>query len=90
MIVFDELAKILAAPIKRRNALKLAGRIFSGGVLTSLAVAQTDDATCKKGTYRCHKQGFDKCIHGKWVFFKCPPGTTCRPIGVSIECLPGE
>jgi carbohydrate binding protein with CBM19 domain len=89
MIVFDEIAKILAAPMGRRNALKLAGKVLTGGVLANLVLGQTYDATCKKGTSRCHGQGFEKCIHGKWVFFKCPPGTTCRPSGSSIECLPG-
>jgi len=88
MIVFDELAKILAARMERRNALKLAGKAITGGVLASLAVGQTHAKTCKDGTMRCHGQGFDTCEHGKWVFSKCAPGTTCVQNGLTILCEP--
>jgi hypothetical protein len=88
MIVFDELAKILAAPMGRRKALKLAGKAITGGVLASLAVGQTHAKTCKDGTMRCHGQGFDTCEHGKWVFSKCAPGTTCVQNGLTILCEP--
>src|SRR5580700_4193983 len=49
MIVFDELARILAAPMRRRNALKLAGKVLTGGVLASLAVGPSH-ATGKDST----------------------------------------
>jgi hypothetical protein len=89
MIILDELAKIMAAPIKRRNALRLAAKVLIGGALASLVVGQTIDTTCKNGTFRCKGQGFDECAHGKWVFFKCPPGTECRPMaGGTIVCEP--
>jgi hypothetical protein len=87
MIVFDELARILAAPMRRRNALKLAGKVLTGGVLASLAVGPSH-ATCKDGRSRCHGQGFDECKDGKWVFFRCPPGTACVPNGRTILCEP--
>jgi hypothetical protein len=87
MIILDELAKIMAAPIKRRNALRLAAKLLTGGVIANLVFGQTHDVTCKNGTFRCKGQGFDECIHGKWVFFKCPPGTRCHQMaGGTIAC----
>lgn len=89
MIVFDELAKILAAPTERRNALKLAGKVLTGGVLASLVAGQTHAKTCTDGTYRCHGQEIEICDHGKWVLLvKCPPQHACimLPNGLA-RCL---
>jgi hypothetical protein len=60
--IFDEMARVLAKPLPRRHALKLAAGVLAGGVLGALGVKQAaaQDATpakCKVGTLACGKQG---------------------------------
>ena len=55
--VFDDVARILASPLPRRQALKLVGGALAGGVLGALGVnpaaAQSNATKCKIGTFAC-------------------------------------
>jgi hypothetical protein len=59
--LFDDVARILAKPAPRRQALKLAAGVFAGGVLAALGVkpasAEDSPAACKAGYTACGKSG---------------------------------
>src|SRR5436309_3652291 len=54
--LFDDLARILARPMPRRQAFRLVGKTFGAAVLATLGVGvgrADGPATCPGGTLRC-------------------------------------
>ena len=57
--LFDDVARILAKPAPRRQALKLAAGVFAGGILGALGVGRASDADikCLPGKVACGAHG---------------------------------
>ncbi len=56
--LLDDVARILAKPAPRRQALKLAAGVFAGGILAALGLkADGPDITCKPGYVACGNHG---------------------------------
>jgi hypothetical protein len=81
--LFDDVARILAKPAPRRQALKLAAGVLAGGFLGALGVKQAagQDAnpqTCPAGYTKCGNKG--RC---------CAPGKKCCITGTRAPfCVP--
>jgi hypothetical protein len=53
-VFFDDLSRILASPMPRRQTFKLIGAALGGAVITSLGFGQADSTTsCRNGETQC-------------------------------------
>ena len=91
--LFDDVSRIIAGPVSRRQALRLVGRTVGGGVLASLGLASGFRAfgapagvACSKG----HCPSGDFCCGTGASAICCPTGyTCCGPPGSPFCCAPG-
>lgn len=88
--LFDDVARILAKPTERRQALKLAAGVFAGGVLSALGVKRAfgQDAQperCKAGYTACGTKGLC-CPNTKKCCITSTRGPFCAPSLQDICC----
>jgi hypothetical protein len=104
--LFDDVARILAKPAPRRQALKLAAGVLAGGILGSLGFGQDSgpDIRCKSpktvcGTVCCSKAQQCCATSPQSVLFcvlkthTCCGNTGCKPNTVccaGVCCAPHE
>jgi hypothetical protein len=72
---FDDLSRVLARPIPRRQALRLAAAALAGGALAALRPATAHAAVCTPGELQ---GGATTCPPFGGNFARCcPPGSSC-------------
>jgi hypothetical protein len=103
--LFDDISRVIASPISRREAFKRVGGTVGGAVLASLGLgrafpglAATEPVTCGPNEFSCGngsnatccKAGL-KCCKGGNVALCCAPGSTCCGPGENVKCCsPGQ
>lgn len=70
--LFDELSRIVASPMPRRQGLRLIGSALVGAVLAPLGFAVADDLPCERPHETCG-HGVNSCSGGKC----CKSDFTC-------------
>ena len=55
--LLDDVARILAKPAPRRQALRLAAGVFAGGLLGALGMKAAEPDRCKSGYTACGTKG---------------------------------
>jgi len=95
--LLDDVARALARPAPRRQALKLLGGLLAGGILGAVgigrAAAQDDVEPALCGTVHCKKGqkccSYDNCAPKQNTccgLHSCPPGQKCCPNGPVPLC----
>ncbi len=100
----DDVSRILASPLPRRQALKMAGTALAGIFLSKSSTLQAAGAcgTLKTacGTKICCVTATEKCCTNGTVYFcaligatccgtvSCPAGQTCCRTGTTPFCAP--
>src|ERR1700692_1086375 len=92
----DNISRIIARPVSRRQAMKLVGEAVGGAILTSLGWSQTvpSGVVCGKGHCKSNQiccggtsanaiccSGTSTCCNSTGKLFCCNSGCTCCPMG---------
>src|SRR5690348_13551177 len=84
-VLLDDISRIIASSVSRREVLKLVGGTVGGAMLASLGWSQSSPPKVTCGKRFCPTG--DTCCHGKIC---CPPGSQCcGPLGSPFCCLSG-
>jgi hypothetical protein len=86
--LLDDISRIIASPIPRRQALRLLGGVVGGGVLTYLGRASRGLGAPAGGAQQGGSQKPEKCGHNQ---FLCPDNKTCCTTGQTCcngKCCP--
>jgi hypothetical protein len=92
--LFDDVARIVASPISRRQALRLVSGAVGGALLTSLGLARASQGgaasgiTCPNGSSACTDAGAYCCAANQ----SCCQGKCCTPTAICCNgkcCKPG-
>ena len=86
--LLDDISRIIASPIPRRQALRLLGGVVGGGVLTYLGRASRGLGAPAGGAQQGGPQKPEKCGHNQ---FLCPDNKTCCTTGQTCcngNCCP--
>jgi hypothetical protein len=95
-VFFDDLSRIIASPMPRRQAFKLIGGALGGAVITSLGFAQgSGDTTCPKGDTLCGSgkhavcctSGQKCCGNSAIGFICCGSGGLCCTDASKPYCI---
>jgi hypothetical protein len=85
-VFFDDLSRIIASPMPRRQAFKLIGGALGGAVISSLGFGQADSTTsCPKGETQCGsgrnaiccRSGQTCCGNSTIGYICCPSSGGC-------------
>ena len=83
--LIDDVAKILAKPMARRETFRLLGGAFAAATLAAFGVQPASAAgkTCTQGQLN---GGSFNCGNGVANSICCPPGTCCAKHGNDASC----
>lgn len=97
--LFDDLARIIASPVSRRDAFRLVSTAVGGTLLVSLGLASPPLArsagSCSGSQFCCDPSSCKVCCNAGCVCCGngnnarcCSPGSTCCGTGSNVTCCP--
>jgi peroxiredoxin len=79
----DDISKVLASPMRRRDALRVTSRIVATTVLSAIGLERVGMAACSPGLYPCGSACFNPSTH------KCCRAAQNLVCSLSVACCPG-